>query len=150
MARFQLQPLLEHARHRLEAAERLLRMLRRRKDAASQRLQELTQYREDYRQRYAGSGAKGMDIHLLRDYQLFMLKLEAAVRHQAGELAQHEASWQAGYQKWLAQRQRVRAYETLESRHRVEESRRLDKIEQRQSDEANTQRHARNAVKSIH
>jgi len=145
---FRLKPLLEHARHRLDAAERLLRMLRRRMDAASLRLQELVQYRQDYRQRYTGSGASGMDIHLLRDYQLFMLKLETAIQQQEGEVARCEAGWQAGHEKWLDQHKKVRAYEILEVRHRASENRRLDKSEQRQSDEANSQRHVRNEVKS--
>ena len=38
---FPLQALLEHSRHRTEAAERLLRILKRREEAARQRLEEL-------------------------------------------------------------------------------------------------------------
>jgi flagellar FliJ protein len=137
---FRLQLLLDHARHRLEAAERLLRMLRRKQDAASQKLEELCRYREEYRLRYTGSGAKGMDIHMLRDYQMFMAKLDSAIRHQEQEVQLCRSNWQAGHDKWLGQRQKVQAYEALEMRHQLSENRRREKVEQRQSDEGSALR----------
>lgn len=148
MTAFRLQLLLDHARHRLEAAERLLRMLRRKQDAAGQRLDELVEYRGEYRLRYTGSGAKGMDIHLLRDYQMFMIKLDEAIHQQEQEVLRCRANWQSGHAKWLELRQKVQAYETLESRHRLSENRRLEKIEQRQSDETSALRKIHQELKT--
>lgn len=134
-SRFPLQTLLDHTAHRLEASERLLRMLQRKENEALQRLEDVKAYREEYRQRLAGQARGGMSIHLLQDYQAFLGKLEAAVRHQESELEQVKGRWRQAYENWLVLRQRVRAYETLAQRHVAAEGRRTEKREQQQSDE---------------
>jgi flagellar FliJ protein len=145
--RFPLQSLLDHARHRMEAAERLLRMLRRKEEAARQRLDELQGYKRDYHQRLAGeAGSRGMEIHLLRDYHAFLGKLEVAIRHQENEVAQATAHWQSAHDNWLALRQKVKAYETLADRHRHQEIRREEKRDQRQTDEQAARRHTPKAA----
>lgn len=133
--RFPLQPLLEHSRHRLEAAERLLRLLKQKEDEAGRRLQDLIGYREEYQKRLGQTSAGGMHIDLLRDYHVFLAKIEQAIRHQEGEVAQAHARWQSAHQGWLEQHQKVKAYEVLAERHRASESRKADKREQRLSDE---------------
>ena len=141
-ARFPLQSLLEHARHRMEAAERLLRILRRKEEAARQRQDELHGYKRDYQQRLTGeAGTRGMDIHLLRDYHAFLGKLEIAIRHQENEVAQATAHWQSAHDNWLALRQKVKAYEALAERHRRQELQREEKRDQRQTDEQAARRH---------
>jgi len=73
----------------MEAAERLLRILRRKEEAARQRHDELQGYKREYQQRLTGEAeTRGMEIHLLRDYHAFLGKLEVAIRHQEGEVAQ--------------------------------------------------------------
>lgn len=132
---FRLRTLLEHARHRLEAAERLLRMLRRKEEDAQRRLDELRQYHADYQARLAGRGQVGIDIQLWRDYHVFLIKLEAAVRHQEGEVAQLHGHWLKAQTAWLEQRKRVRSFEVLAQRQADAEMRRQDKLEQRMFDE---------------
>jgi flagellar FliJ protein len=140
---FPLQSLLDHARHRMEAAERLLRILRRKEEAARQRLDELHGYRRDYQQRLTGeAGAHGMEIHLLRDYHAFLAKLDVAITHQAGEVAQATAHWQSAHDNWLALRQKVKAYEALAERHRQQEMRVEEKRDQRLTDEQAARRPA--------
>lgn len=138
---FPLQSLLDHARHRMEAGERLLRILKRRVEAAQQRLDELREYKLDYQRRLAGGGARGMDIHLLRDFHVFLGKLDTAIAHQAGEAEKSEANWRAAHENWLALRRKVKAYETLATRHQHRESSRQEKREQRQTDETALRRH---------
>lgn len=133
--RFPLQPLLEHSLHRMEAAERLLRLLKQKEDEARGRLQDLIGFRQEYQSRLGQTSAGGMHIHLLRDYHVFLLKIEQAIRHQEGEVEQAHARWQSAHQGWLEQRQKVKAYEVLADRHRANESRKADKREQRLSDE---------------
>ncbi|MCU0840480.1 MAG: flagellar export protein FliJ [Thiobacillaceae bacterium] len=133
--RFPLQPLLEHSQHRMEAAERLLRLLKQKEEEARRRLQDLQGFRQEYQARLGSTSADGMHIHLLRDYHLFLAKIELAIRQQEGEVEQAHARWQSAHQGWLEQRQKVKAYEVLAERHRASESRKADKREQRLSDE---------------
>ncbi len=126
----------------MEAAERLLRILRRKEEAARQRLDELHGYKRDYQQRLAGeAGARGMEIHLLRDYHAFLGKLESAIQHQESAVTQASAHWQNAHDNWLALRQKVKAYEALAERHRHEELRRDEKRDQRSTDEQAARRH---------
>jgi flagellar FliJ protein len=138
---FPLQSLLDHARHRMDAGERLLRILKRRVEAAQQRLLELREYKLDYQRRLTGGGARGMDIHLLRDFHVFLGKLETAIAHQAGEVDKAEGNWRSAHDNWLALRRKVKAYETLATRHQHRENARQEKREQRLTDETALRRH---------
>lgn len=131
---FPLQTLLDHARHRMEAAERLLRMLKHKEEAARRRMEDLLEYQADYRARLNGGG-QSMGIALIRDFYAFMAKLDQAIAHQRGELDAATVRWQAAHDQWLAQRHKVKAYETLAMRHARQENQRNEKREQRQTDE---------------
>jgi flagellar protein FliJ len=139
--RFPLQTLLDHSRHRMDAAERLLRILKRREDAARARLEELQGFKQDYLQRLAGAGANGMEIHFLRDFHAFLGKLDAAILQQSGEVERCRENWRAAHVNWLSLRQKVKAYETLARRHHDRELARMEKREQRLSDESALRRH---------
>jgi len=139
--RFPLQTLLDHARHRKEAAERLLRILKHKEDAARRRLDELLAYQADYRVRLNGGG-QGMGIALLRDFYAFMVKLDQAIAHQRSELDMATARWRSAQEQWLAQRHKVNAYEALETRHAREENQRNEKREQRLTDESALRLHS--------
>lgn len=137
--RFPLQTLLEHARHRMESAERLLLNLKRKEDSARARLEELRGFKSEYQQRLTGSGAQGMDIHLLRDFHAFLVKMDGAIQQQSGEVDQVHAHWLQAHAHWLSLRQKVKAYEALAQRHQARETARMEKREQRLTDE-NAQR----------
>lgn len=142
MARtFSLQILLEHATHRLEAAERLLRILGRKEEAARQRLEEIQGYKREYQQRMTGAGEQGMAIHLLRDYHAFLLKVDQAIQHQETEVVRAHDNWETAHAKWLEQRRQVKAYEVLAQRHRHEVNRLEEKRDQRVTDEAAAQKY---------
>lgn len=147
---FPLQTLLEHSRHRMEAAERLLLTLKRREDSARARLDELQGYKKEYQQRLAGSGAKGMDIHLLRDFHAFLHKMDGAIQLQTGEVDKAHVHWQQAHANWLSLRQKVKAYETLAKRHHAEETARMEKREQRISDEGALRKHVAGSDKAGH
>lgn len=132
---FPLQTLLDHARHRMQAAERLLLMIRRKEEEAKLKLEELQRYRSEYRLRLSGNGQGGMDIQMWRDFHAFLGKLERAVEHQAREVEAQHARWQAAHNEWLELRRKVKSYEVLEQRHHEQERRRQDRREQRQGDE---------------
>ena len=140
--RFPLQSLLDHARHRMEAAERLLRILKRKEDEARRRQDELNGYKQEYQRRLTGqAGERGIDIHLLRDYHAFLHKLDVAISHQEREVAQALAHWRGAHDNWLELRQKVKAYEALDVRHHDQERRREEKRDQRLPDEQEARRH---------
>jgi flagellar protein FliJ len=134
-AGFPLQSLLDQARHRMEAAERLLLLIRRKEEAAKIKHEELTRYRVEYQTRLSDSSQLGMDIQMLRDYHVFLGKLDLAIRNQAGEVEHMHGRWQAAHESWLELRQKVKSFEVLETRFREAEYRRQDRREQRQIDE---------------
>ncbi len=134
-ARFPLQPLLEHSRHRMDAAERLLRLLKKREGDAQGRLEELEGFRKEYQDRLAGTSGGGMNIQLLRDYHAFLAKIEQAVRHQQAEVEQASQRWQTAHQQWLEQRRKVKAYETLAARHAADLAKGAERRDQRATDE---------------
>jgi flagellar FliJ protein len=142
-AAFPLQALLDHSRHRMEAAERLLRSLKRKEDLASQRLKELQGYKSEYQSRLSGVGSVGMDIIMLRDFYAFLVKLDSAIAHQNGEVANAHAHWQVAHENWLALRQKVKAFETLAERHARQENQKQEKREQRLTDETALRKHAK-------
>lgn len=134
-AKFPLQSLLDHARHRMVAAERLLLMIKRKEEEARLKREELERYQFEYRARLTGASQGGLDIQALRDFHVFLGKLEQAIKHQAGEVEQMHARWLAAHESWLALRRQVKSYEVLETRHLKAETLRMDRREQRQSDE---------------
>jgi flagellar protein FliJ len=139
---FPLRTLLEHSQRRLEAAERVMRYQKRKEEAARLRLQELQGYRSEYQARLGGSSQSGLDIHLLRDFHVFLKKLDAAIVIQEGEVKLAQERWQGAHTYWATSRAKVRAYETLAERHRVSEVKREDKIDQATMDELVNRRFA--------
>ncbi len=139
--RFPLQSLLDYAQHRMAAAERLLSLLKRKEVQAQQRLEELTDFRREYQNRLADNTAGGMRIHLLRDYHLFLAKIEQAVRMQEQEVNLAHSRWDTAHKQWLEQRQKVKAYETLAARHVASELRKAERREQRLTDEQATKQY---------
>lgn len=134
-SRFPLQTLLDHARHRMAAAERLLLVIKRKEDGAKLKREELERYRVEYAARLSGASQGGMDIQMLRDFHVFLGKLDQAIRNQAREVELLHERWLSAHDSWLEQRRKVQSFEVLESRHVQAELRREDRREQRQNDE---------------
>jgi flagellar FliJ protein len=139
---FPLRTLLEHSRHRLEAAERAMRYQKRKEEAALARLDELRGFRAEYQQRLAGAGQMGMDIHMLRDYHVFLKKLDVAIGAQEDEVKRARERWEVAHGHWSGARAKVKAYETLERRHFTAETRLEDKLDQARMDELVNRRNA--------
>ena len=119
----------------MEAAERLLRMLKRKQDEARRQLDQLYRFQGEYQERLRQATASGMGIQQLRDYQSFLVKMRGAIEHQMREADNAGQRWEAAHKQWLELRQKVKAYETLAERHRAQESRRQERTEQKLTDE---------------
>jgi flagellar export protein FliJ len=74
-------------------AARLAGMERRLQDA-ERREQELLRYRAEYQQAFQQRGSDGLDVRSLREYQVFLARLAAAIAAQQSTLDQLRASCQ--------------------------------------------------------
>ncbi len=133
--RFPLQSLLDVAQGHADDAAKRLHALRAKWQEAEEKLRQLMGYRDDYRARLLGSTRQGLSVTFLRDYQLFLDKLELAIRQQQAEVAQCKNRWETGQREWLAQQRKLKAYGTLAQRHERSEERREARKEQRELDE---------------
>ncbi len=125
----------------MDAAERTLRLLKRQEEEARRRLQELEGFRQEYRDRLVHTVSGGMRMDLMRDYHAFLAKIEHAIRHQTQAVEETHGRWEAAHKLWLAERQKVRAYEVLAQRHQKRELHQAERRDQRLTDE-----HAAKAV----
>lgn len=133
--KFPMQPLLDLSRNHVDAAARNLLALKLRWHEAEEKLGQLLAYRASYRDRLHDAASGGVSAAVLRDFHLFMAKLDAAIKLQQDEVARCQTRWNAGQQEWLRQRARVRAFEVLSARHRRAEERREQGVEQKEQDE---------------
>lgn len=133
--RFPLQPLLDLAQNHTDAAARDLHTLKVRWQEADEKLRQLTAYREDYRAKLLQTTRLGMQVNSLRDFQLFLGKLEVAIRQQAEEVGLCKKRWEDGRHEWQAKQRKLKAFDTLSQRHLSSERKREDKLEQREQDE---------------
>lgn len=133
--RFPFQPLLDLANNHTDAAARHLNQLKVQWNEAEEKLRQLLEYREDYRARLLNSTRLGMPANSLKDYQLFLGKLELAIRQQTEEVARCKKHWEHGRHEWQAQQRKLKAFDTLAQRHRRSEQKREANLEQREQDE---------------
>lgn len=145
--RFPLQPLVDYTQDQTDEAAKRLALLKARWQGAEDKLQQLTQYREEYQGRLAQASQGGISVTALMDYRSFLAKLDGAVEQQKEEVARCQADWERGKEEWVAQRRKLKAYQTLEQRHKAREDRREAKQEQREQDESARHAFERNGSK---
>jgi len=144
--KFPLQTLLDLSRSHADAAAKSLQALKLRWHEAEEKLRQLLAYRASYRDRLRDLAGSGTSSTTLRDFQLFMVKLDTAIKLQQDEVARCQGRWNAGQQEWLRQRGKVKAYDVLSARHKRAEEKREESMEQKEQDEfSNKQRQGRGA-----
>jgi len=145
--RFHLQSLLDLAQNHTDAAARQLSQLKGKWNEALEKLGQLNTFREEYRQRYQSAASQGMSMMALRDYQVFLGKLEAAITQQSEEVELCRKRWEAGQLAWQVQKRKLSAYDMLAKRHHQGEMQREAKLEQREQDEYSVQSFTRKIKK---
>lgn len=133
--RFPLQSLLDLARDQSDDAAQKLQSLKVIWQSAEDKLAQLQEYREEYRRRLQESTRQGMQASSWREFQLFLDKLDGAIKFQADEVAACEHRWGEARVEWLEQQRKLKAFDTLSHRHRRSEEKREAKVEQRELDE---------------
>ncbi len=119
----------------MQAAERMLRLLKINEDRAKRRLEELEGFLAEYREQLVQTETGGMPVYLMRDYHAFLAKIEQAIRLQTEAVQEAHRRWETAHKHWLAERQKVKAYEVLVEKARLEQVLRLARDEQHLTDE---------------
>jgi flagellar protein FliJ len=136
MARpFPLQALVDLSADRVEAAERRLQALDRDRREARDKLEQVQNYRREYAERLQQALAGGLGVVQMRDWRVFLARLDEACEQQTNEVASREQAWLSGQAQWLDLRRQQKAFGTLADRHQTAEAQRELKIEQRVQDE---------------
>ena len=102
---------------------------------AEAKLRDLQQYYEDYQKGFQDSARAGQNALRLRDYQLFLARLETAVNQQQQVVAQARAGVAGCTQRWQSAAQRVKAVDSVVGKWQQDEQRRVDRLEQKETDE---------------
>ena len=132
---FQLQPLLDLSNLRLDEATRQLGKLIAGEQEASQRLDLLTQYRDEYHARFLSAASAGLGPDAWRNYQHFLGRLDQAIEQARALLNQSKQRTALGQKNWLDKRGKVKAFDTLAQRHQVRIDYAENRSDQKQSDE---------------
>ncbi|WP_028455146.1 flagellar export protein FliJ [Chitinilyticum litopenaei] len=140
MARFRFAFLLDLARDERETAARAMQEAQGRWLTAQGKLDQLDQFRTEYRARLAGQSQGGMTVAQWRDYQLFLAKLDAACEQQQKEISRLLQLYEQSRTAWQECERKVNAFETLQLRHEQKELQREAKYEQKLLDEFNSRR----------
>ncbi|MCB6185242.1 flagellar export protein FliJ [Leeia sp. TBRC 13508] len=135
MAKFQFEKLLELARQDEDKAARTMQDAQKRLNQSQQQFQTLGQYRQDYLDKLGQTQSQGITIAQLKDYQLFMSKLDTAIQQQQKEVERYEQILVAARNQWMEKRSKVQAFEALEVRHHANELKKENKQEQKLNDE---------------
>jgi flagellar protein FliJ len=110
---------------------------------AAAKLKELQRYRGEYEQGFQHRAQGGIDAMGLRDYQVFLAKLNEAIKQQTSIAQRFEGERELVRQEWFKAMQRTKAVAHVMEKWLAEERRALEQREQKETDERG-QRSARN------
>ena len=139
---FSLQPLHDLANNRVEAATRELALLKQQWQLQEDKLKQLYVFQEEYRRRLHSTMMQGVDTARMRDFQMFLHKLDIAIRQQQVEIDHARMRWESGQRAWMEERRKLKTYDVLKIRHQRKEEVREGRIEQREQDEHARKSHA--------
>lgn len=132
---FRFQFLLEQAQECGEKSARLMGGAKSSWQAGEQKLQQLTRFVDDYRQRLFASQQAGLSVNQWRDYQLFMLKLDTAVKQQQADVNLLLQRFEEAKAAWMETQKQVKALQALAERHEKARQAVALKREQKELDE---------------
>ena len=139
---FSLQPLHDLAHTRLETATRHLDLLKQQLQSQEDKLKQLYVFQEEYRHRLHQRLTQGVDMTRMRDFQVFLQKLDIAIRQQRIEIDHAKQRWDTGQRVWMEERRKLKTYDVLKTRHQRTEVQREGRIDQREQDEHGRKSHA--------
>jgi flagellar FliJ protein len=113
----------------------------RHRDAARQRLDELREYLAEYLERYSLAARSGISSPQLREYQVFISKIEHAIGQQEQVVAQSEQDCNASKQQWRGRYSKAKAMDNAVDRLKQAERKSSDRAEQAEVDDRSPRKH---------
>lgn len=132
---FTLQPLLDLAHQKNDAATKKLGQLNQQQQSAQQKLTTLQQYRRDYQMKFQEASQQGMGPADLRNFQDFINRLDQAIRQQQQVIEKAKTNVQTGRHELMDSTRKMKSFDTLAQRHVESEMKVEAKKEQRLQDE---------------
>lgn len=106
---------------------------------AKAKLEELASYREAYVRDFDQRAAAGMSGADVREYRVFLARLDEALQHQTQVLAQARLQRGAELESWRNAAQRATAVEKITAHWQAEARRALERLEQQETDDHSLQ-----------
>lgn len=132
---FSLQPLVQLAQQKNDAAAKKLGQLNQQQQAAQAKLDTLLQYRKEYQSRFQEAARNGINQSDLRNFQGFIQRLDEAISQQRSIAEQIQGLVQAGRNELQDTQRKMKSFDTLAQRHIENEKKLAAKSEQRLQDE---------------
>lgn len=107
---------------------------------AEHRLGELRAYRAEYLERYSSARLNGLSAAQMRDYQVFIDKLEQAISQQEQVATAARQQCDASKNQWRDKYTRTQVVNNVVDKLRTTERQTTDKCEQSDQDERNQRR----------
>jgi flagellar protein FliJ len=130
-----MQPVLRIAELEADKAGRLLSQAQQRVKQEAQKLQQLSEYQDDYRRRLLEAGQQGMTVDRLRLYDGFQGQLDRAIAHQKTVIAACEQEAGLVRLQWQQLDIRFKSLEKMLQRLQRETAQQQARMEQRNHDE---------------
>jgi flagellar protein FliJ len=133
-------PIQMIAAHKERKAAAALGDSMRQRDAAQQRLDELRAYLVDYLERFHQLSVRGLPSTQVREYQVFITKLENAIAAQERVVASSQDRCSTQKAQWQGSYTKAKAMDNAVGRLQEREKQDADRKEQKVSDEHSQRR----------
>ena len=130
-----MQPVAEMAQQQAEAAAQSVAECNRAYESMRRQLDELLSYRDDYANGLRHKGCQGFNAMQIKDYRLFLERLNRAIDQQQGILNDAGARLAASKQLWIEKQQHAKAIGSVMNRYEQIEQRKQSRHDQREGDE---------------
>ena len=126
-----IQPIAKHAEQKQEDAARAFAHAQQELAQAENQLQQLANYRDEYGRQLV---TLSMNIEWLRDYQLFIVKINNAMEQAKTEVQNKQRNLEQKKQAWLKTRIRSKALNSVVEKYQHEEFVLQEKRDQKETD----------------
>jgi len=130
-----LGPVAKLARQRERNAARHLGDTMRQLEHQQKQLEDLISYRDEYVAGFEQAGKAGLSSVQLRDYQVFLSRLDTAILQQQQQLLACRQKCEQSQAEWQDKHGRSKMIDKVVENRRQTENRRQDELEQREQDD---------------
>lgn len=135
-----MEPVAEIAKQQADAAAQCVAECNRIYTGMRKQLDELLSYRDDYANGFHHKGRQGFNAMQIKDYSLFLERLNKAIEQQQVVVNSAGARLAASKQAWIEKQQRAKAIDSVVSRYQQVERREQLRRDQQEGDEHATRR----------